>query len=97
MTVKTITHGSQTCTTLKNQIKHKKTKQPWMVNRQRFGIDDRHTLAGVEVTEITNHPAFNRSNKLSSKDTSYVKPNASLTVVNNLQKSKKPWDSVSSA
>jgi hypothetical protein len=49
------------------------------------------TLAGVEVTDITNQPAFNRSNKLSSNDTSYVNPRASRTVVNSLQHPVNSW------
>lgn len=41
-------------------------------------------FAGVDVTDTTNHPNSSRSNKLTSKFTSYVKPNASRTVVNRL-------------
>lgn len=42
------------------------------------------TLLGVEVTEITYHPSFSLSKRLNSKDTSYVNPKESLTVVKSL-------------
>lgn len=40
----------------------------------------------MDVTEITYHPSFNRSNRFNSKDTSYVNPSESLTVVKSLYK-----------
>lgn len=42
------------------------------------------TLPGVDVTDITYHPSLSLSNRFNSNDTSYVKPNESLTVVKSL-------------
>lgn len=49
-------------------------------------MGEKHTFPGVDVTEITYHPSFNRSNRFSSNDTSYVNPRESLTVVKSLWK-----------
>lgn len=47
-----------------------------------------HTLPGVDVTEITYQPSLSRSNRFNSKDTSYVNPRESRTVVNSLGEPK---------
>lgn len=41
-------------------------------------------MPGVDVTDITYHPSLSLSKRLNSKDTSYVNPRESLTVVNSL-------------
>lgn len=42
------------------------------------------TLPGCEVTEMTYHPKLSLSKRLNSKETSYVKPKESRTVVKSL-------------